>query len=1036
MDIIEKFKSLHRPFRYGALFFVLIIAVTLTVCLLPTQPYDSSGDVTDNYHVTGGTLDSDYSSLGSAFSAVNSNGGTDFTITVIGNDHSVSSFILNTGKNVTLRSSDDIAFTLTISAGRHGTVNGSLTLENIILHGNDKAGGIMVNTSGTLTMNDKAAIQHCHVVGDNGGGVNSKGTVIMNSGSTVSNNKTSWDGGGVYVTGIDSSFKTGLFIMNGGIIDNNVAGRDGGGVDGIIYSTITLNGGTISNNTASAGDGGGVYNGLYSNCTMNADMVISENTVIIQPYDNNEGGGLFCDTQSNFTMYGGTISKNTSQSGGGVMVISGGMFTMYGGTICNNTADWNGGGVCSHGTFIMKDGLINKNKSNSKAWLCGGGGVYIEGGGPFTMDGGTISDNDATDYGGGVMIRNDVHDTSEFIMNGGTICGNTAAYGGGVTIISWTYDPCEFTMNNGMIDNNTASEGGGIYISFGVFTLFDGTICGNTATSYGGGVAAVNESGDPWEFTMNGGKVCNNEAYFGGGAFVSYGVFTLFDGKICSNNAAYGGGVFNNGDAVSNLVKGTICDNEAYFGGGVCNAGKLSMSSGANILNNYTTDDGYGGGVCSYSNAVFNMTGGKISGNTAGYYGGGVCDLDNSTSNIGVGSVISDNTAYCGGGFYSDATLNVTGGTICNNTAEGSDNKGSGGGIYTTNFAKLSVKDGVVFSGNTAPTLRTENIDPVSDIDGNKTPDLKDYENKIGAVVLDALVNIGQNAPAYNNYDINYLGGSYIVFVDIEADGTGSVTITDSKNGKEYGTLAADGCVYVPITADSIALSATPIDAYLFKQFTVDITLVSSDDSIVVPIKGNMHVIAEFEPEPIPTNPHEEHKHYIIKAAADGGSTIIPKGEVSVGEGKDKTFTFSAKSGYSIIEVLVDGVAISSGDLASGKYTFSDVKRDHTIYVTSKSGYPPISDGGGSNSGGGENKGEGDSGGEWAVLNLICAVIAIFAGLIAIAAGWNRRRKEEDDDEKKNSEIDEDERKRSKTALLLRVLALIVGIVSVIVFFL
>jgi hypothetical protein len=66
-------------------------------------------------------------------------------------------------------------------------------------------------------------------------------------------------------------------------------------------------------------------------------------------------------------------------------------------------------------------------------------------------------------------------------MNGGMISGNNAYEGGGV----YSY---EFTMNNGTISGNIAFRyGGGVYSS-GTLTMRDGVISGNTAWGKGGGM--------------------------------------------------------------------------------------------------------------------------------------------------------------------------------------------------------------------------------------------------------------------------------------------------------------------------------------------------------------------------------------------------------------------------------------------------------------------------------------------------------------------------------------------------------------------
>ena len=77
-------------------------------------------------------------------------------------------------------------------------------------------------------------------------------------------------------------------------------------------------------------------------------------------------------------------------------------------------------------------------------------------------------------------------------------------------------------------------------------------------------------------------------------------------------------------------------------------------------------------------------------------------------------------------------------------------------------------------------------------------------------------------------------------------------------------------------------------------------------------------------------------KDYYIKASADSGSTISPSGTVAVKKEYSKAFTFSAKQGYVVTAVTVDGVPLSAEQVASGSYTFYNVIMNHSISVTSR----------------------------------------------------------------------------------------------------
>jgi len=65
-------------------------------------------------------------------------------------------------------------------------------------------------------------------------------------------------------------------------------------------------------------------------------------------------------------------------------------------------------------------------------------------------------------------------------------------------------------------------------------------------------------------FTMNGGKISGNTAFYGGGVHVNSGIFIMNGGEISGNTASsYGGGVYINGNNVSLFKKtgGTIYGN-------------------------------------------------------------------------------------------------------------------------------------------------------------------------------------------------------------------------------------------------------------------------------------------------------------------------------------------------------------------------------------------------------------------------------------------------------------------------------------------
>ena len=292
-----------------------------------------------------------------------------------------------------------------------------------------------------------------------------------------------------------------------------------------------------------------------------------------------EGKGVDVQSCGTFTMYGGDITKNGSQStspssstiGCGVSV-NGGTFYMYDGTINNNTMCVNehGGGVdMTGGLFEMYGGKITYNTSASTS-SGHGGGVAVQEGATFKLHSGYITYNKANGEhgeGGGVYAKN-----GTFEMSGGNIEYNSLSgenCGGGV----YVGESGKFTMTDGFIRYNRANGGAGVYVN-------------SNSTS----------------FEMSGGEISKNKAYAtyrfngkGGGVLVN-GTFIMSGGSITNNSA-------NNGDDDDTVTYGQ--------GGGVCVGsngltGIFKVSGKATITQNWQNGGDISTGNWTNSNRTSN----------------------------------------------------------------------------------------------------------------------------------------------------------------------------------------------------------------------------------------------------------------------------------------------------------------------------------------------------------------------------------------------------------------------------------------------
>lgn len=328
-----------------------------------------------------------------------------------------------------------------------------LTLEHITIDGNaDKLAGnsisgdelIRADYQSTLTLGDGCVLQNnqANAMGAAIAGWE-KLNLIMEQGAVIQNNHTT----GAHYGGAIFLANDCTFTMNGGEIKNNLANR--GGAISLIGSSMTMNGGSISGNSTnntSDGYGGAIYISDYEGISG-----LSGTPNAITPHE------------ASFIMKGGTISGNSAYKyGGAILTYPQGdrepgyqkqknTIELYGGTISGNKIDGSGGGIAM---------FYNESHLN--------------------MSAGTIAQNTASDFGGGIFL----YEVTDAVISGGAISGNIAANGAGVNL----YTNSQLQLSGGEIYSNRASvNGGGIYIGNKcTLNMTDGSITGNDAKQGGG----------------------------------------------------------------------------------------------------------------------------------------------------------------------------------------------------------------------------------------------------------------------------------------------------------------------------------------------------------------------------------------------------------------------------------------------------------------------------------------------------------------------------------------------------------------------
>lgn len=386
---------------------------------------------------------------------------------------------------------------------------------------------------------------------------------------------------------------SGKFYMHGGEISGNNAssnsGSSGGGVHISSGSTFTMTGGSITGNNV--GTGGGVY--------ANGSVTVSGAVQITGNKQGTSASNVYLRSGKTITIGTNHLSSNASigvttqnlPANEDIAIATGAnlddkqyfhsdtgenylFYVTSDGTICMTTANTHGypicGASCSHNGSSHTNETWQPIGSAEELTAIQNGGCY------YLTDDVTLSNRSVWEPPSDTFL----------CLNGHTITGaagtSTIAVGNGVNFI---LTDCK---GSGKITHESSDAVGCGVKVIGSFTMYGGSITGNSVSGSGGGVYVSAQDGTQGRFAMYGGSITGNNAAssFGSGGVCVYGTMTV-SGSV---------------RITDNVNRGSKGDNGIYTGGTASNVRLVGRTT---ITIDGPLTEGSQIGVSLYSNRIF-----------------------------------------------------------------------------------------------------------------------------------------------------------------------------------------------------------------------------------------------------------------------------------------------------------------------------------------------------------------------------------------------------------------------------------------------
>ncbi|MDD5022477.1 MAG: autotransporter domain-containing protein, partial [Endomicrobiaceae bacterium] len=376
--------------------------------------------------------------------------------------------------------------------------------------------------------------------------------------------------------------------------------------------------------------GGGVFyiyfsgNLTVSHSTFTNNMTVTSGGVIYNGGTLNLGDSV-------------TFSSNSAINNGGVMESS------YLGTtnISNNTAfhyneAQNGGAVSLYGNTTIGNQIIFTSNLSTE----NGGAIYTRGtklldtfNGRYYTFLPTITVGDYT-----------VFELNEASMGGGAICNYTKMNIGNNTIFK-----SNSAKDGGAIQNNAITTF--VWSSYpnqyclneqGKMTIGNNTVFSfNSATENGGAIYNQTAPLKTGELTLGNNSVFTSNTAQNGGAIYNSGIIIIGNNTEFSSNSAsnFGGAIFIANESMTIGDNVAFSSNSATYGGAINNSSNLTISNGAEFINNSAGSKGgaiYNSGTLNLTADTINVefTGNTANGISNAINNGGIINLTAGTADI------------------------------------------------------------------------------------------------------------------------------------------------------------------------------------------------------------------------------------------------------------------------------------------------------------------------------------------------------------------------------------------------------------------